>query len=161
MAKKQFKAESKRLLDLMINSIYTNKEIFLINVKLKDGDYGNLITGETITVQNGILKGRRKPVGTGKFATIKVDSVIGAIGQRVDWGSLDIGKLIITNKGTAEADSLTYQTAEPDIFVGGDDYTGPSFAINAIAAGKEAAISLHRFVHHGQTLTMGRCFSQQ
>ena len=29
MAKKQFKAESKRLLDLMINSIYTNKEIFL------------------------------------------------------------------------------------------------------------------------------------
>ena len=29
MAKKQFKAESKRLLDLMINSIYTHKEIFL------------------------------------------------------------------------------------------------------------------------------------
>ena len=35
-------------------------------------------------------------------------------------------------------------------------YTGPSFAINAIAAGKEAAISLHRYVHPGQTLTMGR-----
>ena len=62
----------------------------------------------------------------------------------------------MTKKGTAEADSLTYQTAEPDIFVGGDAYTGPSFAINAIAAGKEAAISLHRYVHQGQTLTMGR-----
>ncbi len=101
-------------------------------------------------------KGRRKPVGTGRFETIEVDSVIGAIGQRVDWGSLDVGALVKTKKGTAEADSLTYQTAEPDIFVGGDVYTGPSFAINAIAAGKEAAISLHRFVHPGQTLTMGR-----
>ena len=101
-------------------------------------------------------KDRRKPVGTGKFETIKVDSVIGAIGQKVDWGTLDVGALVKTGKGTAEADALTYQTAEPDIFVGGDVYTGPSFAINAIAAGKEAAISLHRYVHPGQTLTMGR-----
>ncbi len=101
-------------------------------------------------------KGRRKPVGTGEYDLIEVDSVIGAIGQQVDWGSLDVGALVKTPKGTAEADALTYQTAEKDIFVGGDDYTGPSFAINAIAAGKEAAISLHRFVHEGQTLTMGR-----
>ncbi|MBQ5786826.1 MAG: FAD-dependent oxidoreductase, partial [Oscillospiraceae bacterium] len=101
-------------------------------------------------------KGRRKPVGTGEFETIALDSVIGAIGQQVDWGKLDVGALVTTKKGTAEADELTYQTAEPDIFVGGDVYTGPSFAINAIAAGKEAAISLHRWVHPGQTLTMGR-----
>ncbi|MBO5640075.1 MAG: FAD-dependent oxidoreductase, partial [Oscillospiraceae bacterium] len=101
-------------------------------------------------------KGRRKPHGTGTFETIAVDSVIGAIGQQVDWGSLDVGALKTSKKGTAEADSLTYQTAEPDLFVGGDVYTGPSFAINAIAAGKEAAISLHRYVHPGQTLTMGR-----
>ena len=101
-------------------------------------------------------KGRRKPVGTGQYEIIEVDSVIGAIGQRVDWGSLDVGNLVKTEKGTAEADDLTYQTAEKDIFVGGDVFTGPSFAINAIAAGKEAAISLHRFVHEGQTLTMGR-----
>ena len=101
-------------------------------------------------------KGRRKPVGTGEFETIVLDSVIGAIGQTVDWGTLDTGALTTTKKGTAEADSLTYQTAQPDIFVGGDCYTGPKFAINAIAAGKEAAISLHRFVHPGQTLTAGR-----
>ena len=101
-------------------------------------------------------KGRRKPVGTGKFETIELDTVIGAIGQRVDWGSLDVGGLKLDKKGLAEADALTYQTGEPDIFVGGDCYTGPSFAINAIAAGKEAAISLHRYVHPGQTLTMGR-----
>ena len=101
-------------------------------------------------------KGRRKPVGTGRFEVIAVDSVIGAIGQKVDLGSLDLGNAVIGKKGGIEADSLTYQTAQSDIFVGGDVYTGPSFAINAIAAGKEAAISLHRYVHPGQTLTMGR-----
>ena len=56
----------------------------------------------------------------------------------------------------AEADKLTYQTAQPDIFVGGDVYTGPKFAIDAIAAGKEAAVSLHRFVQPNTSLTIGR-----
>ena len=101
-------------------------------------------------------KGRRKPVGTGEFEIVEIDSVIGAVGQTVDWGTLDVGALKTTKKNTAEADSLTYQTAQPDIFVGGDCYSGPKFAIDAIAAGKEAAISLHRYVHPGQTLTAGR-----
>ena len=101
-------------------------------------------------------KGRRKPVGTGKFETIKVDSVIGAIGQAIDWGGLDTGAMLKGKKGTAEADSLTLQTAEPDIFVGGDVYTGPKFAIDAIAAGREGAISLHRFVQDNQSLTLAR-----
>ena len=87
---------------------------------------------------------------------IEANSVIAAIGQRVDWGKLDVGELQTDKKGLAVADALTYQTAQKDIFVGGDVYTGPKFAIDAIAAGKEAAISLHRFVHPGQTLTMGR-----
>ena len=100
--------------------------------------------------------GRRKPVGTGKFETIAADSIIPAVGQVIDWGNLDVGALETTDKGTAVADGLTYQTAQSDIFVGGDCYTGPKFAIDAIAAGKEAAISLHRYVHPGQTLTMGR-----
>ena len=111
---------------------------------------------ERMTLGEPDEKGRRKPVGTGEFETIAVDSVIGAIGQTVDWGTLDTGALTTTKKGTAEADALTYQTAQPDIFVGGDCYTGPKFAIDAIAAGKEAAISLHRYVHPGQTLTAGR-----
>ena len=101
-------------------------------------------------------KGRRKPVGTGEFETIALDSVIGAIGQTVDWGTLDTGALTTTKKGTAEADALTYQTAQPDIFVGGDCYTGPKFAIDAIAAGREGAISLHRYVQPGQSLTLAR-----
>ena len=121
----------------------------------RDGK-GSALKVEAMELGKPDEKGRRISVGTGKFETIELDSVIGAIGQTVDWGGLDVGRLVTTKKGTAEADALTYQTAQPDIFVGGDCYTGPSFAINAIAAGKEAAISLHRYVHPGQTLTAGR-----
>ena len=101
-------------------------------------------------------KGRRKPVGTGKFKTIKVNSVIGAIGQTIDWGELDVGALKTATKGVAMADPVTLQTAQEDIFVGGDCYTGPKFAIDAIAAGREGAISLHRYVQPGQSLTLAR-----
>ena len=101
-------------------------------------------------------KGRRKPVGTGNYETIEVDSVLAAVGQAIDWGGLDIGKLSTGKKGNALADPVTYQTEQPDIFVGGDVFTGPKFAIDAIAAGREGAESLHRFVQDGQSLTRGR-----
>ena len=100
--------------------------------------------------------GRRAPVGTGEFETIEVDSVIGAIGQTIDWGCIDLGGMKLGKGGTVVVDAKTYQTGEPDVFAGGDVVTGPSFVIHAIAAGKEAAISIHRFVHPGQTLTYGR-----
>ena len=102
-------------------------------------------------------KGRRKPVGTGEFETLAVSAVISAIGQQIDLCGIDAGsKLQLGKRGTVLVDPATYQTAEPDVFAGGDLVTGPKFAIDAIAAGKEAAISLHRFVHPGQTLTAGR-----
>lgn len=101
--------------------------------------------------------GRRAPVGTGEYETWNVNTVIGAIGQRVDWGALLDGENVELRKnGTAVCDGLTLQTAQQDIFVGGDVATGPKFAIDAIATGKEAAISLHRYVHEGQSLTIGR-----
>ena len=101
-------------------------------------------------------KGRRKPVGTGKFETIEVDSVIGAIGQKVDLGGIAPEGMTFNKNGTIIADPVTYQTEQPDIFVGGDVYTGPKFAIDAIAAGRKAAESLHRYVHNGQSLTIAR-----
>lgn len=88
--------------------------------------------------------------------SVKCNTVIAAIGQTADWGALDVGELKTGKKGYAEADPMTYQTAQPDIFVGGDIYTGPKFAIDAIAAGKQGAISIHRFVQEGQSLTIGR-----
>ena len=105
-------------------------------------------------------KGRRKPVGTGRFETVELDSVIGAIGQRIDWGELDVGELKKSDKGAALADPVTFQSAQSDIFVGGDVFTGPKFAIDAIAAGREGAVSLHRFIQPGQKLTLGRNLHQ-
>lgn len=83
--------------------------------------------------------------------------VIFSVGQSIVWGDLLEGSKVQRGRGNgAVADSLTYQTAEPDIFVGGDVYTGPKFAIDAIAAGREGAISIHRFVQPRSSLTIGR-----
>ena len=89
--------------------------------------------------------------------TVPCERVFLSIGQSIQWGGLLEGTQVqLAGGGRAAADPLTYQTAEPDVFVGGDVYTGPKFAIDAIAAGKEAAVSLHRFVQPNTSLTIGR-----
>ncbi len=102
----------------------------------------------------------------GKFApeydesqilTVEADHILLSVGQSIEWGKLLEGSRVELGRGnTAQADALTYQTAQPDIFVGGDAFSGPKFAIDAIAAGKQGAESLHRFVSPGQSLTAGR-----
>ena len=98
-------------------------------------------------------KGRRSVTGTGEFETVPVTAVLSATGQKVDLGGIEVP---VGAHGTVDADSLTCQTRVPDVFAGGDAVTGPQFVIDAIAAGKEAAVSIHRFVHAGQTLNLGR-----
>ena len=103
---------------------------------------------------------------TGKFnpeydenetMTIPCKNVILSVGQSIEWGSLLKGTKVELGRGNGPvADPVTYQTAEPDIFVGGDVYTGPKFAIDAIAAGKQGAISIHRYVQPHSSLTIGR-----
>ncbi len=91
-----------------------------------------------------------------ELITLDANMVIFAIGQTVILKDLLKDTKVEFFRGVYPiADKLTYQTAEPDIFVGGDCFTGPKFAIDAIAAGKEAAESLHRFVQHGH-MTIGR-----
>ncbi|MBR0223914.1 MAG: FAD-dependent oxidoreductase, partial [Bacteroidales bacterium] len=91
-----------------------------------------------------------------ELLTLDADFVIFAIGQTVILKDLLKDTKVEFFRGVYPvADKLTYQTAEPDIFVGGDCFTGPKFAIDAIAAGKEAAESLHRYVQHGH-MTIGR-----
>ncbi len=88
---------------------------------------------------------------------VPADAVLVTIGQSILWGDLLAGCDAVTNRnGTLQADGFTYQSALKDVFTGGDCYTGPKFAIDAIAAGKQAAISIHRYVHPGQSLTIGR-----
>ena len=91
-----------------------------------------------------------------ELLTLDADMVIFAIGQTVQLGKLLEGSKVEFFRGVYPvADKLTYQTAQEDIFTGGDCYTGPKFVIDAIAAGKEAAESLHRYVQGGH-MTIGR-----
>lgn len=104
--------------------------------------------------------------GNGKFnpiydesdvITVKADHVLLSVGQSIDLGSLVEGSKIELNPNkTIKADPFTYQTGEPDVFTGGDVLTGPRFAIDAIAAGKQGAISIHRYVQPGQSMIIGR-----
>jgi ferredoxin len=88
---------------------------------------------------------------------VPAETVLLSVGQSIEWGSLLEGSKVQTRPNqTALADSFTLQSDESDIFVGGDALTGPKFAIDAIALGKEASISIHRFVQPGQSLVIGR-----
>ena len=89
--------------------------------------------------------------------TLACSNILLSIGQSIEWGGLLEGSRVEINRnGTAVADPVTCQTGEPDIFVGGDVFTGPRFAIDAIAAGREGYVSINRFVHPGQSLTLAR-----
>lgn len=106
--------------------------------------------------------GRRRPVPIeGSEYTIEVDMVISAIGQKVgsEIVARDIG-LELNKNGTVKVDSVTYQTNIPWLFCGGDAVSGPAIIIEAIAAGKEAALSIHRFLR-GESLSEGRGFMPQ
>ena len=107
---------------------------------------------ETLRIELMELRGG-KPAGTGVYETINVSAVISAVGQEIELNgiSVDTGA-----KGTVTVSLPSFQTSEADIFAGGDVVTGPKFAIDAIAAGKEGAISIHRYVHPGQSQVIGR-----
>ena len=86
--------------------------------------------------------------------TIQCSHVLLSIGQSII--SIQGFDVEVNPNGTIKADGTTLQTSVEDVFVGGDVYTGPKFAIDAISHGKEAAESMHRFVHKGHSLTIGR-----
>ena len=107
---------------------------------------------ETLRIELMELRGG-KPTGTGVYETMNVSAVISAVGQEIELNgiSVDTGA-----KGTVTVSLPSFQTSEADVFAGGDVVTGPKFAIDAIAAGKEGAISIHRYVHPGQSQVIGR-----
>ena len=110
----------------------------------KSGKKGALAVAKTVVPVVGV-------------AGAAVGAVVGGCQAVYEWGNLLDGSAVELGPGRrAIADAQTYQTAQPDIFVGGDVYTGPKFVIDAIAAGHEAAISIHRFVQPGNSLTLGR-----
>jgi NADPH-dependent glutamate synthase beta subunit-like oxidoreductase len=123
------------------------------------GENGKVKAIECIKMKLGGLDetGRRKPEPVaGSEFTMDVDAVITALGQEADWGCLTPEcSCTLTGWGTMQVDPLTLQSGDPDIFSGGDAVRGPQSVIEAIADGREAAVSIHRYVQ-GQDLRLGR-----
>ena len=138
--------------DIAIENGWGPKEVLVGD----DGKVTGIVFKRCVSVYNA----------EGKFAPeydeddtveVKADKIVFAIGQSIEWGKLLDGmKVEFWHGNYPVADKFTYQTAEEDIFVGGDVYTGPKFVIDAIAAGHEAAESLHRFVRPKAHMTIGR-----
>ena len=136
-----------------INNGYGPKEI----IKDENGCVKQIVFKKCLSVNDTITHKFNPVYDENDTVTIDATHVIFAIGQTINWGNLLEGTKVTFQHGNYPvADKLTYQTNEPDIFVGGDVYTGPKFAIDAIEAGKCAAESLHRFVQPGTSLTIGR-----
>lgn len=137
--------------NVVINCGWGPKEILT-----EDGKVSGVVFKKCVSVTDA--EGRFNPTyDENKTITVPCKHVIFSVGQSIVWGDLLQGSKVELGRGNgAVADSLTYQTKEEDIFVGGDVYTGPKFAIDAIAAGREGAISIHRFVQPHSSLTIGR-----
>lgn len=136
---------------IIVNCGWGPKEILTEN-----GRVTGIVLKKCLSVRDA--EGRFSPsYDENDTVTVPCRHVFLSVGQSIEWGHLLDGTRVELGRGNgAVADKLTYQTAEPDIFVGGDVYTGPSFAIDAIAAGKEGAVSIHRFVQPHSSLTIGR-----
>ena len=136
---------------VLLNCGWGPKEILV-----DDGHVTGIVFKKCLRVQDE--QGRFAPeYDESDTVTVPCRHVIFSVGQAIDWGHmLDGLQMELRPNGGAIANRLTYQTSVSDIFVGGDVYTGPKFAIDAIAAGREGAVSLHRYVHEHCTLTIGR-----
>ena len=136
---------------VVINNSWGPKKILT-----KDGKVSGVVFKKCISVFDE--EGRFAPAyDENETMTVECSNVIFSVGQAIDWGNMLEGQRVeLSPNGGVIANKLTYQTSEPDIFAGGDVYTGPKFAIDAIAAGREGAVSLHRYVQEHCTLTIGR-----
>lgn len=125
-------------------------------IKLNEGKVCGIILKQCLSTKDS--EGRFNPqYDESKTIEVACNQVFLSIGQAVEWNHLLDGNEIELGRGNLpKADPLTYQSSKDDIFVGGDVYTGPSFAINAIAVGKEAAESIHRYVHENASMIIGR-----
>lgn len=137
--------------DILINNSWGPKRILTSQGRVVGVEFKKCIS---VIDENG----KFNPVYDEEDTTIvNADYLLLSVGQAMYFGALlNDSKIALNPNKTVTADPFTYQTGEPDVFTGGDVYTGPRFAIDAIAAGKQGAISIHRYVQPGQSLTIGR-----
>ncbi len=80
--------------------------------------------------------------------TFHCETVIVAIGQSANLDGIKDQGIAISRPGGLEADSVTLQTPIDWVFAGGDAFYGPKSVVDAVACGKEAAISIHRYINN-------------
>jgi heterodisulfide reductase subunit A-like polyferredoxin len=130
---------------------------FLVSPKRILGENGQVIALECIRMELGEPDetGRRRPIPIdGSEFIINIDTVIPAIGEAPDLSFLPEGGKI-TKRQTIDCEPVTLETCWPGIFAGGDVVSGPATVVDAIAAGKRAAVSIDRYLR-GQDLRVGR-----
>jgi len=130
---------------------------FLVTPKQIIGEDGGVKAIECLRMELGEsdASGRRRPVPIqGSEHMYEVDTIIPAIGQLAETSSLPPILLDERARGIS-ADSLTLETKLPGVFSGGDIVTGPASVIEAISAGKRAAVSIDRYLN-GKDLKIGR-----
>ena len=154
--KEQMPASKDEIAEALAENVSLNCGWGPKEILVEDGHVTGIVFKKCLRVQDE--NGRFAPeYDENDTVSVPCRHIIFSVGQAIDWGHMLDGMHVeLRPNGTAIANKLTYQTSVPDIFVGGDVYTGPKFAIDAIAAGREGAVSLHRYVHEHCTLTIGR-----
>lgn len=154
--KEQMPASKDEIAEALAENVSLNCGWGPKEILVEDGHVTGIVFKKCLRVQDE--NGRFAPeYDENDTVSVPCRHIIFSVGQTIDWGHMLDGMHVeLRPNGTAIANRLTYQTSVPDIFVGGDVYTGPKFAIDAIAAGREGAVSLHRYVHEHCTLTIGR-----
>ena len=154
--KEQMPASKDEIAEALAENVSLNCGWGPKEILVEDGHVTGIVFKKCLRVQDE--NGRFAPeYDENDTVSVPCRHIIFSVGQAIDWGHMLDGMHVeLRPNGTAIANRLTYQTSVPDIFVGGDVYTGPKFAIVAIAAGREGAVSLHRYVHEHCTLTFGR-----
>lgn len=139
--------------NIVVNTSYGPKEI-----KVNDkGEVCGIVFKKCLRTIDPQTKAFSPIYDEEQTVEVAADKIVFAIGQSVEWGNLLEGTAVTLRGGKYPiADTFTYQTADPDVFVGGDVFTGPRFVIDAIAQGHEAAESLHRHVRPKAHMTIGR-----
>lgn len=139
--------------EIAINNCWGPKEVLVDD----DGNVTGIIFKKCIRTIDPETKKFSPVYDEETTIEVKADKIVFAIGQEIVWGDLLKGtKVTFWHGNYPVADKLTYQTEDPDIFVGGDVYTGPKFVIDAIAQGHEVADSLHRHVRPHAHMTIGK-----
>lgn len=122
-----------------------------LHLALEDGvEFKELLA--PVSFKNGVLRcqkmelgapdasGRRSPVAVaGAYADLKVDSIIAAVGEKVETGLLTRNGIELDAKGRVKVNPETNETSVPNVFIGGDALRGPATVVEGIADGTKFA----------------------